>query len=734
MKRFFYVLTVLATAFQSRVALADQPDSLFYDLQGSEVRASRVRMTSPTPHSEIGGEDLCCGRFGGDITSVLALTPSVVATTETGIGIGGTSIRLRGSDATRINVTMNGVPMNNADSHSMYWYDTPDILSSVGSVQVCRGAASSTTFGTGSFGGAVSLASAPLSILAGGDAEMSAGSFGTGRVSLHYGSGLSKGGWLLDIRGSLTTSEGYVDRGATKMGSYLVQAAKTLRSGGLLKYVGFGGRTKTYLTYTGATEEEMTLYGRTYHTSGQYEDPDGPFSLEDGTRVSYFDDNTDNYTQACNQILFSQAFASGWRVNAVLFANFGGGYYRQYKDDAKLVEYDNFAASGRADLIRRKNMRSTDAGANVSAAWEGERFSADFGGSALFYRSPHDGTIDWIEGASGYEDFVWYRNLSEKGDGSVWARTVWTPFEGFEASAAMKLRAVTYRASGVNDNYDSSIGAMQPVSVDCRWVFPCPEIGLSWKAGSSRFGASFAVASKEPTRADFTDRYRFSAISGEPLPETLLDAELSWLYDGKSLNAGVNFYDMRYRNQLVPTGVVNDSSDNLNINVAESYRAGVELMLAAVPARWLSLNASATLSRNRILDFTEEISGVATFLGEVPIAYSPSVLASAGAVFSIGDAKVTLRTRYVGMQYLTNGADADLSLPAYCVTDLDLSYDIVIRSMPMRLFLRTANLFNAEYCSYGYGYSYWWDGVLYKESYYFPQATRNFLAGLKISF
>lgn len=728
-------MIALAAILPGRSARADEPDSLFYDLQGSEVRSSRVRKTSPTPHSGIDGAELSRARFGGDITSVLALTPSVVATTETGIGIGGTSIRLRGSDATRINVTMNGVPMNNADSHAMYWYDTPDILSSVGSVQVSRGAASSSTFGTGAFGGAVSLASAPLSLKGGGDVEMSAGSFGTGRLSVHYGSGLSKGGWLFDVRGSLTTSEGYVDRGATKMGSYLVQAAKTLPGGGLLKYVGFGGRTKTYLTYTGVTKEEMALYGRTYHTSGQYVDPSGKFVLADGTRVSYFDDNTDNYTQACNQLLYSRGLASGWSVNAVAFANFGGGFYRQYKDDAKLVTYDNFAPSGRADLIRRKNMRSVDAGANLSAAFEGERLSADFGVSALCYRSPHDGTLDWVDGAEGYGDFVWYRNLARKGDGSLWGRTVWRPCVAFEASAAMKLRFVSYRASGTNDNYDSTTGAMQPVSVDRKWVFPCPEVGLSWAPdGNSRFGASFAAASKEPTRSDFTDRYMFSSLSSEPDPETLLDWELSYQYSGKALKAGVNLYLMRYFDQLVPTGIVNDSSDNLNINVPDSYRAGAELSIASRPCRWLLLDASATLSRNRILDFTENISGVETFLGDVPIAYSPSVLASAGATVSAFGAEAVLRSRYVGMQYLTNGADPDLSLPGYCVTDLDLGYELSWKQLSMRLYLKVANLFSEEYCSYGYGYSYLWDGVKYKESYYFPQATRNFLAGLRITF
>lgn len=716
-------------------AFAEEPDSLFYDLQGSEVRASRVRKTSPTPHSEIDPSVLSRESLGGDITSALALTPSVVATTETGIGIGGTSIRLRGTDATRINVTMNGVPMNNPDSHSMYWYDTPDLLASVGSVQVSRGAASSSTFGTGAFGGAISLSSATLSTDAGGEAAVSLGSFGTSRVSVRYGSGLLPGGWLADGRFSYTTSEGFVDRGATEMASYLLQAAKTLRSGGLLKFISFGGKTRTYLTYTGATLEEIALYGRTYHTSGQYADLSGAFALEDGTRVSYFDDNTDNYLQASNQLLYSRAFSPRWSLNAVAYANFGDGFYRQYKGNAKLVTYDNFAPSGRADLIRRKNMRSLETGANLSAAFEGECLAADFGASYDFYRSPHDGTIDWIDGVPGYEDFVWYRNLSRKSDGSLWGRAVWAPFEGFEASAALKLRLVGYTASGTNDNYDSVAGAMQPIGIDRFWVFPCPEIGLSWSPdGVSRIGASFAAASKEPTRADFTDRYKFSSLVDEPQPETLLDWELSYLFEGKALKAGANLYLMQYRNQLVPTGVVNDSSDNLNINVPRSYRSGVELTASLAAAKWLTLDGSATLSRNRILDFTESISGVETFLGDVPIAYSPSVLASAGATLAFGKASASIRGRHVGMQFMTNGADEELSLPAYCVADLDLGYSLEIRRIPVRLSLKVGNLFNTEYFSYGYGYSYLWDGVLYKEAYYFPQAGTNVLAGVRIKF
>ena len=298
MKRFSLTIAAALTVFAANAGittarpanstdnLANTPDTLsMHEIQQIEVYATRASQTTPVAYSEISQRDIERNNYGLDIPSVLALTPSMIATNETGIGIGGTSIRLRGTDATRLNVTINGVSMNNPDSHSMYWYDTPDLISAVGDIQVQRGAGTSTN-GTGAFGGAVNMTTSPLSTEFGGSAALTYGSYNTNKQAVHIGSGLMGGHWLVDARLTHIGSDGYVDRGATDLRSYMLQGAY-YDGNTMVKLVSFGGKARTYLTYNGVTKEEMELYGRRYHTSGQYYTSDGQFVLADGSHVNY---------------------------------------------------------------------------------------------------------------------------------------------------------------------------------------------------------------------------------------------------------------------------------------------------------------------------------------------------------------------------------------------------------------------------------------------------------------
>ena len=307
---------------QPRKAASDADDSVrMYRLQEVEVTATRATRNTPVAYSDIQREAIARNSYGFDIPSLITLTPSVVATNETGIGIGGTAIRLRGTDATRINVTINGVSMNNPDSHSMYWYDTPDLISSVGTVQVQRGAGISTN-GTGAFGGAITMSTDALQTEFGGDASLSYGSYNTNKQAVHLSSGLLGGHWTLDARLTHIGSEGYIDRGATDLKSYMFQAGYSTGST-MLKLISFGGKAKTGLTYTGATKEEMRLNGRRFHTEGMYYTSNGPHSyyyMKDGERqratVDYYDDQTDNYLQINNQLVLSHRFNEKWTLNA----------------------------------------------------------------------------------------------------------------------------------------------------------------------------------------------------------------------------------------------------------------------------------------------------------------------------------------------------------------------------------------------------------------------------------
>jgi len=751
MKRFFLLsaLAILAanslraqeagrdTLFYGQDTLFYDRDTLFYELQAIEVVASKASDKATPSTVTIGSAELKKNNVGYDIPTLLMFTPSLVTTTETGIGVGGSSMRIRGTDATRINVNVNGMPMNDPDSHAMYWYDSPDLAGSSGSIQVVRGAGTSAA-GTSAFGGAVNISTESLGTAFGADAAVSYGSYNTGRQSVHVCSGLLGEHWVTDVRLSHVSSDGYTDRSASNMGSYMLQAGY-FKGGSMLKFVSFGGKTKTYLSYDGVTPEDLETYGPTYHTSGQYKTSDGPFVLKDGTHVAYFDDQTDNYFQTNNQLIFDKSFSASWKMNAMLHYCFGNGWYRQYKDDAWLCSYNKLTSGWeQSDLIRRKKMTSHRAGASVNAVFNGDRLELVAGMSYMFYASPHYGTIDWIDGQDEglYRDFVWYDNDVRKNDAAVFAKADWIPVEGLAVHGELQWRLVTYRAWGTNDNYDWSSDAMQPVNVDKLWNFLNPKLGISYSFQERhRVSVSFSVANKEPTRSDFTDRYNFSTLTYEPQPERLFDWELSYNYRGARVQAGLNLYSMDYRNQLVPTGIVNDSEDNLNINVGKSFRRGIEMELGVSPLEWLSFGANCTLSANKILDFDETLGEESVHHDKVDIAYSPSVLACAFLNFHTHGFEAVVRGQYVGKQYISNGGHDDLSLKPYFTGNIDLGYTLPVKlsGASIRLGIKISNFTNSSYCSYGYGGSYYDGEKRASWCYLFPQAPCNAMGSINIT-
>ncbi|MBR5139057.1 MAG: TonB-dependent receptor [Alistipes sp.] len=742
MKRIFLTLAVAAFSLGARAQeIASDSISLYGEIQKVEVAVNRATKSTPIAHTNLREDEIEHHNYGLDLPSLLALTPSMVATNETGIGIGGTSIRLRGTDATRLNVTINGVSLNNPDSHSTYWYDTPDLISAIGDVQVQRGAGTSTN-GTGAFGGAVSMTTAALKQEFGGDVSLSYGSYNTNKQSVHISSGLMGGHWVVDARLSHIASDGYIERGATNLKSYMFQGAY-FAGRTSLKLISFGGSAKTYLTYTGVTKEEMELYGRRYHTEGQYETSHGPYVLADGTHVDYYDDQTDNYLQINNQLVLNHRFNSRWTLSATGFYTYGYGYYKQYKDARTLMEYTNLGVTDytvEADMIRRKIMRNHTGGVNGSVGYTADKLSLLMGGSYSIYTCPHWGDLEWVDGWSKSDiGGRWYDNDVNKHDANIFAKGSWQPATGVNIFADLQYRYVHYKAWGVNDNYDWNRAEMQPIDVNERYHFFNPRVGVNYNfAKRHNLFASFAVAQKEPTRADFTDRYMFADDQTKPLPEKLYDYELGYSYSSPALTLGANIYYMKYRNQLVPTGMVNDSSDALNVNVPDSYRCGVELTAAWSITRWLTAGGSATLSQNKILNYVDLLAESPTYgenLGTMTIAYSPDVIASAYLDLHAGGFEAVWRTQYVGKQYFTNNEIEALSLDAYTVTNLDLAYTLKRRSAKsVRFGVTIYNLLNALYCSNGYGYSYMWGGERYDEAYYFPQAPLHALANVTVKF
>ena len=747
MKRFF-IFTLLLCAAMTAVEAQDYYPKVdttkVYEVETIEVVTTYAKRTTPVAQDNLSRDEIVRSSYGNDLPSALALTPSLIATNETGIGIGATSIRLRGTDATRINVTINGVAMNNPDSHSMYWYDTPDLISSVGSVQVQRGAGVSTN-GSGAFGGAVSMTTDALSPEFRGSAVLSYGSYNTNKQALQLSSGLMRDHWVVDARLTHIGSDGYIERGATDLKSYMAQAGY-YGSNTKIKLLSFGGLAKTYLTYNGVSKGDMELYGRRYHNSGQYVTSDGPYVLADGTHVDYYDDQTDNYLQINNQLVIDHQFNQRWRLNSTLFYTYGYGYYNQYKDDAWLAGYTNLTTDvEQADLIRHKIMRTHIGGANLSANYRTRKLDLTFGGSWSYYTSPHWGVLSWVDGLdAGDVEGYWYQNDVVKHDANLFARADWTVLKGFMDNelhlfSDLQFRYVGYRAWGTNDNAiwgDEGV-SMQPIDVDVNYPFFNPRLGISYIHHRHNVFASVAMAHREPTRSDFTDRYMFSS-DGYPSPERLIDFELGYNYIAPRLTLGVNLYYMHYHNQLVATGMVNDGDDALNVNVDRSYRRGVELMASWKSAKWLTLSANATLSQNKILDYVDQLKDSPTYgqnLGTKTISYSPSVVGSLIADFHYKGFSLLWHTQYVGKQYFTNNEVEALSLDAYCVTNLDIAYTLELKDKrSVRFGVAVNNLFSTIYESNGYGYSYMWDGERYDEAFYFPQAPINLLANVAINF
>ncbi len=706
-----------------------------YELDAVEVITTYATRTTPVAQDNLSKQEIIRSSYGADMPSALALTPSLIATNETGVGIGATAIRLRGTDATRINVTINGVAMNNPDSHSMYWYDTPDLISSVGSVQVQRGAGVSTN-GSGAFGGAVSMTTDALSPEFRGSASLSYGSYNTNKQGVNISSGLIADRWVVDARLTHIGSDGYIERGSTDLKSYMAQVGY-YGANTKIKLLSFGGVAKTYLTYNGVSREDMAKYGRRYHDSGQYTNANG--------EIAYYDDQTDNYLQFNNQLVVNHNFNQHWMLNATLFYTYGYGYYNQYRDNEKLAKYTNLERSDRADMIRHKFMYNHMGGANIATNYRTRTLDLVAGGSWSRYTSPHWGTISWVDGVEDVSGH-WYDNDVVKDDANLFVRANWTALEGknddeLHLFGDLQYRYVGYRAWGTNDNAiegEDGSYTMQPIDVDKRYNFFNPRLGVSYLVQNHNLFASVAMAHREPTRSDFTDRYMFAADDSYPEPERLTDFELGYSYTTPRLSLGVNLYYMLYHNQLVATGMVNDGDDALNVNVDKSYRRGVEFMASFKAAKWLTLSANSTLSQNKIENYVDQMKNSPTFgqnLGTKTISYSPSVIGSFIADVHHKGWSAMWHTQYVGKQYFTNNETEALSLDAYCVTNLDLSYTKRLRDGgSVRIGVAVNNLFSTLYESNGYGYSYMWDGERYDEAFYFPQAPINVLANLTVNF
>lgn len=757
------------------------------ELEQIVVTATRAGANTPVAHTELRKEQIAKINFGQDIPYLLTLTPSVVTTSDAGTGIGYTSIRIRGVDASRINVTSNGVPLNDAESHSLFWVNMPDFASSVEDIQIQRGVGTSTN-GAGAFGGSINMRTESPAVKPYAEGTISYGSYNTHREMAKVNTGLIGGHWIFGARLSQLHSDGYIERASTDLSSYFIQGGY-YGDRTVVKLMTFGGKERTYHAWDGISAAQMAV-NRRYNPCGEIKDivrneegfpvfnPNG----DPETRVvGFYNGQTDNYVQTNYQAIVSQKLGLRWNLNATLHYTKGDGYYEEYKNAATLTEYNlqpwlpaDPAKEGylnkegyvnKSNLIRRKQMDNGFGGGVFSFNYAGDKLTASIGGAANRYAGDHFGNVIWIKNYVGdlMPDHEYYRNHSVKDDANVFARANWEVARGLSIYGDLQYRYIHHTIKGPGDKWNWLDGTRQMLDVNKKYHFFNPKAGLFYDINDHHnVYASFAVAHKEPTRNNFTD----AKFGTTPKPERLLDYELGYAFRSRIFSAGANLYYMDYKDQLVLTGQVNDIGELLSDNVARSFRMGIELTAGVQITRWLRWDLNATFSRNRILDYTEYVddyvvddSGewiptytqTAIHIGNTDISFSPSIIAGSLISVNFGDFSASLQSQYVGSQYVTNsmqngvkGPDgewelAPLKLDAYFVNNLRLNYAFRLPSMQfLNVGVAINNLFNAMYCNNGWGYS-----MMVKEGDtsfrcnnmgYFPQAGINFMVSATLRF
>ncbi|MDE6394299.1 MAG: TonB-dependent receptor [Duncaniella sp.] len=721
-------------------AIDELADSMFISLKDVAVTANRADVKTPVAFTNITKEEIARRNDGRDIPSILEMTPSVIMTGDAGGGIGYTGLRVRGSDASRINITANGVPINDSESHNVYWVNMPDLASSLRDIQIQRGAGTSTN-GAGAFGASINMLTDAPSYERSAMVSATYGSYNSNRQTVKVSSGLFDDHWSVDARISHIGSDGYIDRAFTQLWSYMGQLA--YRGDDMsLRLLMFGGKERTYMAWDYATKEEMALYGRRYNPCGKYTASDG--------ETAYYADQCDNFTQHHSQLLFYKGFGENFRLNATLHYTKGDGYYDQYKTNRTLSEYGLLPyvdADGnkvkKSDLIRLKNNDNDFGGAMVNLRYEKGALALVAGGAANWHRGIHFGQVKWVRNYVGPIDPLqpYYRNRGRKFDSNIFVRADYNITRALSAYADIQYRHIDYSIRGKSDNFDWNIDDMADLAIQRHWNFFNPKLGVAYNTGAHRAYASWSVAHKEPTRDNFTD----SDPGHYPEAERMFDYEAGYFYNSSLFTLGANLYMMDYKDQLVVTGQLSDTGNAISVNVPKSYRMGIELQGALRPAGWFEWKVNATLSRNRIRDFVEYIyedewtNPIAIECGDTPIAFSPDFIFNNAFDFNAGGFEASLMSRYVSSQYMNNARSAEARLDSYFVLDLALGY--TFKNIPsvkgLRIGCTIYNIFNEKYCNNGYsGAGYYVENgapVIYRYAGFAAQATTNVLATVTLT-
>lgn len=710
---------------ESRTMLITMEETSYTFSEDVIISATRAGNKTPMATSTITKENITGYNQGKDIPILLDHLPAIVSTSDAGTGIGYSTFRIRGTDMNRINITVNGIPLNDAESHSVYFVNMPDFATSVSSMQVQRGVGSSTN-GAAAFGASVNMQTDAPSSDAYATISNSYGSFNTFKHSVAAGTGLISKKWAVDARLSKLASDGYIDRATANLKSFYLSSGYYGKNT-IVKLNIFSGLEKTYQAWDGVPSDLLDS-NRTYNGIGAYTDKDG--------NESYYENETDNYQQDHYQFILAQSFSKKANLNFALHYTRGKGYYEQYKDAADLSDYgitDTSANSIETDLIRQKHLDNHFYGYTLAFNYQPiNRLRLTIGNSGNIYDGDHFGKIIWAENAIllGH-NYEWYRGTGTKKDLNVFTKAIFQATGRLSLYGDLQLRTLNYEITGIDDD-------LRNIAQEHNFLFFNPKAGafLDIHSNGSVY-ASFAVAHREPNRDNYTDA---DPLKAQPKAEKLYDYEIGYQYSKPELSLNAGLYYMSYRDQLVLTGDINDVGSAIMMNVDKSYRTGVELSGRYLPIKTLTIGANLTMSKNEIKNFTEKVDNwdsgeqIENEIGTTNLAFSPEMVAGFDVTWEpITRLRATLDGKYVSKQYIDNTSSDELSLDPYFINNLRLTYSVNPKFLKELVFeLNVNNLFNIEYETNAWVYKFYYEGKGWKYDGYFPQAGINFMAGLTI--
>lgn len=706
---FLIFLSILFFLFSILVFSQQKPQDTTKVKQLDEVLVSAIRVTSKTPvsFSNLSKQELAERNLGQDIPILMNFLPSVVTTSDAGNGVGYTGIRVRGSDATRVNVTINGIPYNDSESQGTFWVNMPDFVSSVENIQLQRGVGTSTN-GAGAFGASLNMLTDSHSQKSSGEIANSFGSFNTRKHTVKFSTGLMNDHFEIAGRLSTLKSDGYIDRASSDLKSYFLQGTYVGKTT-LIKALAFGGQEKTYQSWYGLDLGTLES-NRTFNYAGIFTDEFG--------NTRFYDNQTDNYQQDHYQLHWNEKFSNKWKTNLAFHYTKGKGYYEEYQENQNFFDYGlelilALPTITTTDLIRQKWLDNDFFGTTFSANYVSTKLDLILGGGWNKYEGDHFGQLIWARYASQSElGDRYYDYFGNKTDFNVFAKLNYKLNSKWSLFGDLQYRNVGYNANGVLAN-----------EIDTKFHFFNPKAGLIFDLNAlNSLYFSYAKANKEPNRTDFEN--------GVPMSESLDDIELGWRVKTSKVALNTNFYLMYYKNQLIKTGELDAVGNEIRANVDKSYRIGIEIDAKIKLGSKMSFSPNITLSTNKIIDYTVDTGIGLVNYGTTNIAFSPNLIA--GGVFSyqpISALQLSLLNKYVGNQFAGNFDTEITKLKSYNVVDFNANYEIKPKSIFKSIVFSglVNNLLNVKYVSNAY---------LYGDSFisYYPQAGTNFLVGLTLKF